>query len=35
LRERAVACGGSVEIIGMPGAGTVVTLRVPFAGAPA
>jgi PAS domain S-box-containing protein len=30
LRERAVACGGFVDILGVPGAGTTVTLRVPL-----
>ena len=30
LRERAVACGGTVDIRGAPGKGTVVTLRIPL-----
>ena len=30
LRERAVACGGTVDIRGEPGSGTVVLLRVPL-----
>ena len=30
LRERAVACGGTIEIFGHPGQGTTVELRVPL-----
>ena len=30
LRERALACGGSIEITGEPGLGTLVSLRVPL-----
>ena len=30
LRERALACGGSIEITGAPGRGTTVSLRVPL-----
>ena len=30
LRERAVACGGTIEIFGNPGQGTTVELRVPL-----
>ncbi len=30
LRERAIACGGTVEISGAPGAGTTVSLRLPL-----
>lgn len=29
LRERAIACGGTLEITGAPGRGTTVSLRVP------
>jgi signal transduction histidine kinase len=32
LRERALACGGSIEITGAPGRGTTVSLRVPLPG---
>ena len=32
LRERAIACGGTVEIRGEPGAGTTVSLRLPLDG---
>jgi len=35
LRERAVACGGEIEVAGAPGTGTTLTLRVPLARAPA
>ena len=31
LRERALACGGTVEIRGQPGEGTTVSLRLPLA----
>jgi PAS domain S-box-containing protein len=30
LRERAVACGGTVDIRGQPGQGTIVLLRIPL-----
>ena len=29
LRERAIACGGELSIEGRPGAGTVVSARIP------
>jgi len=32
LRERALVCGGSIEITGAPGRGTTVSLRVPLPG---
>ena len=34
MRERALACGGRVDIISNPGHGTMVSLRVPLCGAP-
>jgi signal transduction histidine kinase len=33
MRERALACGGEFSIVGTPGRGTTVLLRVPLAGA--
>jgi len=30
LRERAIACGGTLEILGVPGRGTTVSLRLPL-----
>jgi len=30
MKERAVACGGELTIVGQPGGGTTVTLRVPL-----
>ncbi len=32
LRERALACGGTLEILGVPGVGTTVSLRLPLVG---
>ena len=32
LRERAIACGGMLEIQGTPGRGTHVSVRIPLPG---
>ena len=34
MRERALACGGTFSITGLPGRGTAVTLRVPLGSGP-
>ena len=30
MRERVYLAGGTIEVIGAPGIGTVLTVRVPF-----
>jgi signal transduction histidine kinase len=35
MRERAALLGGTAEVKGTPGQGTIVTVRVPFEGAKA